>query len=79
MAVKLEWEQIDPNTKRAKVFGGWIIVIYGMQRVKMQVRKNQTIALKAGSVIEMEEIEKPLNGLLSAVFVPDANWQWEIK
>jgi len=23
-----EWEQLDPNTRRAKVFGGWILHAY---------------------------------------------------
>ena len=75
----MEWERIDPNTKRAKVHGGWIVVLYGIQKVMMQVKKNQSITVRPGMLVETEEVERPLNGLLSAVFVPDAKYEWALK
>ncbi len=58
----LEWEPIDENQQRAKVFGGWLVKSYEDVFVSLHedMRPNSGYAWQT-----------------SICFVPDPNWEWE--
>lgn len=74
----LSWEIIDTirHVERAKVRGGWLVLIRTMQMVEAEMPVKSKV-LGAGSHTELKRM--PLNGLLGFCFVADKKHEWQIE
>jgi hypothetical protein len=60
--MKFEWERVDKDTCRAKVFGGWLVKCY---ETSHQYDHRQETFIEWGCTS-------------SVTFIPDVNHEWEI-
>lgn len=64
--MKLEWEDIDPYHKRAKVFGGWLVKAYE------DVYTHKHLYSHA-------EAQRDYEWRIAMTFVPDEFYRWELN
>lgn len=74
----LNWENVDKGRKieRAKVFGGWLVLLRTMQLIEVEVPIEGVIA--SGHQMKERRIQ-PLNGIICMTFISDPAHEWIIE
>ena len=75
----LKWQEVDKKrgVERARVFNGWLVTVHGIQEVETEVPTTGTISTPG--IRATRKVKRPLNGMLSAIFVLDPAGDWKIE
>ena len=78
----LDFEVVDEpkGIKRAKLPGGWLVVIYAMEYMFTQRPGKSKISTFTGAPgVPLETVRVPLNSTMCCTFVSDPEYKWIIE